>query len=67
LVSEKWPESPYSIEARFGLAGVLEEREELKAALVVLRQLRGVYPSPELLEKRITQVEDRIKKKQKAI
>jgi len=67
LVSEKWPDSPYAVEARFGLAGVLEEREELKAALEVLQGLRGVYPSSEVLEKRITQVEERIKKKQKAI
>ncbi|OHB27776.1 MAG: hypothetical protein A2X84_10425 [Desulfuromonadaceae bacterium GWC2_58_13] len=67
LVSEKWPESSYAIEARFGLAGVLEEREELTSALEVLEKLRGVYPNPEVLEKRIIQVKDRIKKKQKAI
>ncbi len=67
LVNEKWPDSSYAVEARFGLAGVLEEREELKASLEILQGLRGVYPSPEVLEKRITQVEERIKKKQKAI
>ncbi len=67
IVSEKWPDSAYAVEARFGLAGVLEEREELKAALEVLQSLRGIYPSAELLEKRITRVEERISKKKKAI
>ncbi len=67
LVAEKWPDSTYAIEARLGLAGVLEEREELKVALEVLEGLRGIYPSPEVLEKRINQVKERIKKKQKAI
>lgn len=67
MVGEKWPDSSYAVEARFGLAGVLEEREELKAALEVLQGLRGVYPSAEVLEKRINQVEERISKKKKAI
>ncbi len=67
LVGENWPNSSYAIEARFGQAGVLEESEELKAALEVLQGLRGVYPSPEVLEKRITQIKERISKKKKAI
>lgn len=67
LVSEKWPNGTYAVEARFGLAGVLEEREELVGALKELQGLRGIYPSPEVLEKRILQVQERIKKKKKAI
>ncbi len=33
----------------------------------MLEELRGVYPNREILEKRIEQVKERIRKKQKAI
>jgi len=67
LVSERWPESSYALEARFGLATSLEEREELREALGVLEALRGVYPNAEALEKKVVQVQERIRKKKKAI
>ncbi len=67
LVSERWPESSYALEARFGLATSLEEREELREALGVLEALRGVYPNAEALEKKLAQVQERIRKKKKAI
>lgn len=66
-VSMNWPDSVYAVEARFGQAGVLEEREELRSALRILEELRGVYPNPEILKKRIDQVKERIKKKKNAI
>ncbi|WP_161807376.1 tetratricopeptide repeat protein [Geoalkalibacter ferrihydriticus] len=62
-----WPEHPYGLEARFGLASLLEEQEQLVAALEILQELRGHYPRPEVLEQRIIQVEERIEKKQDAI
>ncbi|GAB6083489.1 hypothetical protein JCM30471_24030 [Desulfuromonas carbonis] len=66
-VIREWPDDPFAIEARFGLAAVLEDGERLLDALKVLEQLRGVYPNPEILQKRIEQVKERIRKKKKAI
>jgi TolA-binding protein len=62
-VPARWPQSPYAIEAQFGLAGVLEERERLREALDVLEGLRGRYPNPEALDQRITLLKGRIDKK----
>lgn len=66
-VAKNWPQSPYALEARFSLATVLEEREELQAALEELRQLKGIYPNAEALEKKVEQVQRRIEKKKRAI
>lgn len=66
-VIHDWPDDPFAIEARFGLAGALEAGENLVDALKVLKDLRGVYPNAEILEQRISQVQERIRKKKKAI
>jgi len=66
-VIRDWPDNSFAIEARFGLAGILEQGEQLVKALQLLEALRGVYPNREILEKRIAQVKERIRKKQKAI
>ncbi len=66
-VIEQWPDNPYALEARFSLAGVLEEMEELKASLKILQGLQGIYPNGEILEKKILKVKARIAKKKKAI
>lgn len=66
-VSQQWPDTPYALEARFGLAGVLEEEEQLREALQVLQELAGHYPNAEALAKKTEQVEERIRKKKKAI
>lgn len=65
-VSERWPATSHGIEARFGLASVLEEREELASSLKILKELRGVYPNGEALERKIGQVSERIRKKRAA-
>ncbi len=62
-----WPTDPFALEARLGLAGVLEQEEQLKAALGILEDLRGIYPNPEVLERRLEQIRQRIRKKQDAI
>jgi TolA-binding protein len=67
LVVERWAESPYALEARFGLATVLEEQEELVEALKILEELDGIYPKQDILERKTAQVRERIKKKKKAI
>lgn len=66
-VSERWPESTYALEARFGLATSLEEREELREALALLEALQGSYPNAEAVRKKIEQVQERMRKKKKAI
>ena len=63
-VAARWPEHPYAVEARFGLATVLEERDRLAEALTILEGLRGVYPNPEALKQRIANLESRIGRKQ---
>jgi TolA-binding protein len=61
-VTARWPQHPYAVEARFGLATVLEERERLREALVILEELQGVYPNREALAQRIAQLHARIDK-----
>jgi len=60
VVTERWPQSPYAVEAQFGLAGVLEERERLREALAILDALKGRYPNPEALAQRIEHLKGRI-------
>lgn len=67
VVIERWTESPYAVEARFGLATVLEEQEELVEALKILEDLEGVYPKQDVLARKTEQVRERIEKKKKAI
>lgn len=66
LVTEKWPESTYAAEAKFSLATVLEEQEELQQALEILEGLQD-YSNQDVLEQKIEKVRNRIAKKQKAI
>lgn len=65
-VVELWPGNRYAIEARFQLAALYVEQELLQKALELLVGLRGQYPEPIALEKRIERVEERIRKKRKA-
>ncbi len=67
LVMERWQDSPYALEAGFGLATVLEEQEKLVEALKILEGLAGIYPKPDILERKTEQVRERIEKKKKAI
>ncbi len=66
-VMEEHPDSPFAIEARFGLVSVLERKGELRAALSNLEKLRGEYPKPGVIDKKIRQIRERIQKKKKAI
>jgi len=67
VVIERWSESPYAVEANFGLATVLEEQEELVEALKILEELKGIYPKEDILARKTEQVRERIEKKKKAI
>ena len=67
LVIERWADSPYALEASFGLATVLEEQEKLLDALEILEGLAGIYPNQDILERKTAQVRERIEKKKKAI
>lgn len=65
-VAEEYPDSPFCLEALYGLAVVKEERGELQAALTLLLELQGRYRDPEILQKRIKQVRQRMHIKRKA-
>jgi TolA-binding protein len=64
---EEHPGSPFTLEARFGLVSVLERKGELRAALNNLETLRGEYPKPGVIDRKIRQIKERIRKKKKAI
>lgn len=66
-VERLWPGHRFSIEAKFHLAGVLEEQDYLQQSLTILKQLKGHYPQPDILAQRTHQVEERIRKKKRAI
>jgi tetratricopeptide (TPR) repeat protein len=64
---EEHPDSPFTLEARFGLVSVLERKGELRAALNNLETLRGEYPKPGVIDRKVRQIKERIQKKKKAI
>lgn len=66
ILKEK-PDDLFAVETKFSLASVLEEQERLRESLKILEELRGVYPAPEALQLKIDKVEDRIKKKKRAV
>jgi TolA-binding protein len=61
------PDDPFAVETKFSLASVLEDQERLRESLKVLRELEGNYPAPEALQRKIEKIEDRIKKKKRAV
>ncbi|PLX88284.1 MAG: hypothetical protein C0614_02590 [Desulfuromonas sp.] len=67
MVVQNWPENPYALEARFGLAGVLEEQERLLEAREELVSLQGIYRNQSTLNQKLEQIQARIDKKKKAI
>lgn len=66
-VVTRWPEDSFALEAQMSMAGVLEQRDELRQALKLLEGLRERYSTPELLERKIDQVKQRMDKKKRAI
>lgn len=60
-----WPQSPFALESKFSLATVLEERDELAAAMKVLEELKEIYPNTELLNRRLTQLQERLVNKKR--
>ncbi|ORJ58247.1 hypothetical protein B5V00_12350 [Geothermobacter hydrogeniphilus] len=63
----RWPGNRFALESRFALAGIYEQRDELRKALAELKKLQGHYPEAKVLEHRIKQVRRRMAKKKKAI
>lgn len=55
-------DDPLYVEAKFSKATALEELGRLKEALKLFKELKGEYPSPELLKIRIESTEERLKK-----
>lgn len=63
---EQFPDSSYSVQARFNLAKLLEEEDLLQEALELYQQLEN-FPRPALLEEKIEHLKQRIATKKKAI
>jgi TolA-binding protein len=63
---EQYPDSSYRLQAQFDLAKLLEEQGALDEALRSYRQIEG-FPYPELLQKKIDHLEQRITDKTGAI
>ena len=61
------PNDPFATETKFGLGSVLEEQERLREALKVLKELEGIYPAPEALQRKMETIRERIKKKKRAV
>ena len=66
-VIKDFPEDQFATGARFSLASVLEEQERLRESLKILIELENVYPNPDAVARKKAQVEERIKKKKRAI
>lgn len=66
-VIKDFPDDLFATEARFSLASVLEEQERLRESLKILVELEPVYPNLDALKRKKAQVEERIKKKKRAI
>jgi TolA-binding protein len=66
ILKEK-ADDPFAVETKFSLAAVLEDQERLRESLKVLKELEGIYPAPEALQRKIEKVEDRIQKKKRAV
>jgi TolA-binding protein len=66
LLKEK-PDDPFAVETKFSLASVLEEQERLRESLKVLQELVGIYPAADVLQRKIEKIEERIKKKKRAV
>lgn len=65
LINE-FPDSPYQVQARFNLAKLLEEDNQLQEALEMYQQLTD-FPQPLILEEKIKHLKQRIATKKKAI
>ncbi len=63
---EQYPDSSYRLQAQFNLAKLLEEQGALKEALQSYREIEGFSP-PEVLQKKIDHLEQRIADKTGAI
>ena len=66
-IIEKGPDTTFGIEARFALAETLEQMERLRESRRILEELKGLYANDEALEQKLEQVNERIRKKKRAI
>ncbi|MBN2428570.1 MAG: tetratricopeptide repeat protein [Deltaproteobacteria bacterium] len=66
-LADDFPENPLSFEARFEMGTLLARQEKLAKALKIFRDLEGEYPRAAVLNRTIKRLEERIRKKKKAI
>lgn len=55
----KYPKSPLTSQARFGIASCLEELDQLDAASALYRTLLSSYPSPEVIQIKLFRIRER--------
>lgn len=57
---QKYPQSRYLPEAKFGIASCLEELDQLEPAYHAYTELKQTYPSPNVIEIKLTRIRERI-------
>ena len=61
VVLEKFPHTPLSLEAKFQRASCMAEREDLRGAIKLLKEIEGVYPNAKIIKNRINRLKKRLK------
>lgn len=56
---KRFPNSRFAVEARFGIASSLEELDQLDAAYEKYEALKETYPSPNVIEIKLTRIRER--------
>ena len=60
---KKYPESRWVPEAQFGIASCYEELDQLEEAKTRYEALRTLYPTPEVIEIKLSRIRDRMTKR----
>lgn len=55
----KYPQSPWAVHARFGIANCMEELDQLEQASERYKSMMGEYPIPEVLSLKIARIRER--------
>lgn len=64
-VIEKFPSTSVSLESKFQMASCLEEKEDLRGAIAILKEIEGVYPNYKIVKMRIERIKKRLKSRRR--
>lgn len=62
---QKFPQSPLRLEMQFTLANAYEETRDFDKALVLYQSLQKSYPNPKLVEKKLTNLAEKMREQEK--